>query len=325
MNNLQTINLSDLERRFYVSTSAQHAIIWLAVNKSNEPYLDEVLRNHFEEPIEDREAIRFRDALDSLLDFYSQLEIANLADFIHQDSVLWYRYQVESVLGNPIVAKYYCDRYPLLLPQLFLARIRGRFLTRYQSTDAIPLYLEILDICRPIYENSDVQLFLDCVDDYILWQGDDQILSFDLILQAIENPNDYLQRLFRPRDQQELLDKALLGFINFIEFCQSFHGLLERSADLELLQSAIWHNQSYWFKTLRKTRNAGARMNNAIGLFSKWRTMLETGDDSFTETQNAIEGLQQILADLFSDRYERPLIQAAKEQGVIVHGFDVTF
>lgn len=325
MNNLQNINLQDLQRRFYERPSAQDAVIWLAVNKTNTAFVDRVLRSHFEEPVTDPQEIKVRDAFDALLDFYSQLEIASLSDFIAEKSALLYHEQAKDILENPLVIKYYCERYPLLLPQLFLARTKGKFSIRYpaKAANAIPIYLEMLEVCRSFYEDADVQLFLDCLDDYILWGDEDNpIISIDLVIESIGNPSDYIKRLLRPLNERERLDNALQGFIKFLNFCQNFYNLLERSAEFPILQSAMWHSQSYWFRTLRDQTDISQTMDAAIALFSRWETILEPGNGSFEETQEAIAKLRLILSELFSDKYNCALLKTAQEQGITVFGFN---
>lgn len=194
-----------------------------------------------------------------------------------------------------------------------MARTEGKFTVRYgtETTNAIPIYLETLEVCRPVYEDPDIQLFLDCLDDYItLGENQQPIVSIDLVIETVGKPMEYIQRLIKPKDEQEQLDVALHGFIKFMEFCQNFYRLLERSADLPLLQSEIWHSQSYWFRILR-TR-ASKAVDAAVSQFSGWEPMLESSTESFDVTQESITKLRQILAELFSDKYEHSLIEAIK-------------
>jgi hypothetical protein len=322
---LQEINLRDLQHRFYEQTSAPETVIWFALHKNSKEFVDQVLRSHFEEKIVDQKEIQVRDAFDALLDFYSQLEIASLVNFISEESVLSYHEQVKEVLAHPSVANYYCKHYPQLLPQLFLARTEGKFPVRYgdETTNAIPIYLEMLEVCRPIYEDSDIQSFLDCLDDYsVIGKNMQPIVSIDLVIETIGKPAEYMERLIKPEDERELLDDALQGFVRFLEFCQNFYRLLERSADLPLLQSEMWNSQSYWFKILR-TR-ASKAIDAAVSQFSTWESMLEPSAESFDTTQASITKLRQTLTELFSNKYEQALVKAAQENEVLLRGIQGT-
>jgi hypothetical protein len=123
----------------------------------------------------------------------------------------------------------------------------------------------------------------------------------------------------KPEGEREQIDDALYGFVKFMEFCQNFYRLLERSADLPLLQSEIWHSQSYWFRILR-TR-ASKAVDAAVSQFFNWEPMLEPSTESFDITQASIIKLRQILTELFSDKYEHVLVNVAQEREVVVHGF----
>lgn len=323
MKDIRNINFNDLSRRFYDGTSAREAIDWYKSHKEDAKLMRKVLRNHVVAPIRSSEEIRIRDAVDSLLTYYSYLEIAHIADFVPEQVDGVFYDDAREVLDNPIVAEYYCEFYPLILPQLFFARIDKRFSARRcEHRESISLFLEMLEVCRPMHEDGDINSFLRCLDDYTLSMDGKTILSMNLIVRAIQEPAEYVERLTRPASEREPLDEALAGFVKFLSFSLSFHALLERMGDLPLLQSACWHCQSYWFWNLRK--KAHEAVDNAIRQYNEWESFFECEDDSFEATRLSIDSVRKVVGELYSDRFKLNLLAEARGQRVEVYGNEIS-
>jgi len=321
MTNIKEINYRDIKRRFYDNTSAPYAVSWFKDNFKNMDTMYCVLRNHCYHAIRDSKEIKIRDAFDDLLSFYSQLEIASIANFIPIQIPSPHKECAGNILNHNAVSKFYREYYPLLLPQLYIARLNGFFDFRYeQNNETIPLFIEMLEINRPFYEDPDVLSFLRCLDDYIIYEkSSNVIVSLGVIIDVIKDAKNYLERLGRVKNDRNALDKALQGFVKFLGISINYNLLLIRSSHFPLLQSAMWHDQSYWFGNLRG--KAGKAIDEAIKQFLEWEQYLESGDAGFNETQESITELRRIFSELFSNKYEHLLIDYARELDILVKGF----
>src|SRR5437879_3312197 len=124
-------NLVELWHRFDTNTAAAQALTEARAQASGDGDWDlaELLRNHRDEPIEDDDEISMRDAFDDLLAFYSCVEIAALAGLVPEPLPRPFRHDVANTLCNRHVRSYYRTHYPLLLPDMLLARV-GRVRAR---------------------------------------------------------------------------------------------------------------------------------------------------------------------------------------------------
>src|SRR5450755_61386 len=122
--NREANNLAELWHRFGTNTNAAQALAEMRAQASGDGEWDlaELLRNHEDEPIEDDDEISMRDAFDDLLAFYSCVEIAALAGLVPEPLPRAFCLDAEKSLCNRHVRSYYRRYYPLLLPDMLLAR-----------------------------------------------------------------------------------------------------------------------------------------------------------------------------------------------------------
>src|SRR5579864_9133186 len=135
MNRLKHQNFLEIWHRFYSGTYAAQALKEMQQTSDGNGYdLEELLRDHREDAIEDEDEVAMRDAFDDLLAYYGCVEIAAIIDFIPSPLPVDFRNSAVQVLTNPFVRRYYRRYYPLLLPDMLLARAAG-IKSRHEKAD----------------------------------------------------------------------------------------------------------------------------------------------------------------------------------------------
>jgi hypothetical protein len=244
-------NLAELWHRFQSNTCAALAIQEMNVAGSGETSfdLDVLLRHHDdgEEGIWEEDEVAMRDAFDDLLAFYGCVEIAAIIDFVPTRLPQDFRLTATRILCNRDVRLYYRQNYPLLLPDLLLARIANlRSKKEGLPNQAIPLFYEFLHISSILEEDSSVEM--------LLWFLDDGVHSgYDLesVLEILSRPNKVMKALNNAHSKSNPAEKAVDGLRKFLAFCVALDDLLARSKAYPLFRSAVWHYHSYWFRILR--------------------------------------------------------------------------
>src|SRR6186713_402131 len=124
--NRKTANVQELWHRCNLDGGAQRAVDMVDAvrNEADDAWdLEDLLRYH--DPEIDEDEVGPRDDLDRLLEFYGLVEIAAQAGLTPARLPQPFLNQVKHVLTNVNVRRYYRKHYPLLLPDMLLARCLG--------------------------------------------------------------------------------------------------------------------------------------------------------------------------------------------------------
>ena len=289
------LNFLDLNTRYCEKTAAGRALTYAASNSQMLPHL---LRSQIEAPILEESEMKLRRAFDELLDFYSVMEIAALADFIPRTIPSDFVAAHLRLLSNPSV-RHYCERgYPQLLPKLFRFRLENKWtVTEVASPQMRSVFYEFLDI-RDSFKRSDyAQSFLWFLEDGVI-DGHD---LRDTLLAAIGDPASFFDNLHVPPLEQTPLQQSLHGFRVFLSFCLSLSALLEQSKPWPLLQSAFWHYYAYWFGHLEA--NIRDRLQPAIQAMELWDQVRENSVIEITRSylQQLNGAVERLVSGGFGD------------------------
>jgi len=242
-------NLAELWHRFSTNTNAAQALAEMRAQASGDGEWDlaELLRNHEDEPVEDDDEISMRDAFDDLLAFYSCVEIAALSGLVPAQLPRAFCLDAANILCNRYVRSYYRTYYPLLLPDMLIARV-GRVRARREQTrfELWPIFFEFLHICSILEDDPSVEMLLWFLDD-----GYHLGCDWDTTLAILTRPKRLVEALQRAPRRRNPAEQAVEGFRKFLGFCFALDDLLSRSSRFPLLRAAMWHYHAYWFRTIR--------------------------------------------------------------------------
>jgi Dyp-type peroxidase family len=284
---IQQSNLDDLTSVYRDQSYAAEADKTLRAIRMHESQvqLSHLLRDHTKdrEGITRQEEIHQRNAFDALLEFYSIMEIASLIHYVPARLPEDFSETARWNLSEPMVKRYYEEFYPVLLPKLFLSRLKQELsLHEKLLADPMPvhrLFVEFLDIVSRVRDDEALKTFLWFLDD-----GRRDGYGIEDTLAVLGNPEQYLERLLKPPTERNPLDLSLQGLQGFLAFCLEFDDLLQRSHPYPLFQSAQSHYFSDWFENIRE--KVDRRVNRAIQAFLNWSA------DKNEETVQAEEMVQ---------------------------------
>jgi signal transduction histidine kinase len=305
---LQHHNLQDLLQLYYADTDAPRAIeLFDSLERQTYPRdLEVVLRDHRTSKITDPQEIIDRAALDDLLTCYSVLEVATQVDYVGPlDGE--FRAQATRILERKEVRPYYEFHYPLLLPQLFRARLEGiGSVGVHRGPRQVAALQRILELDTRFIRNPEVQVFLALADDFQI-RGNTR----EHLFQVVSEPAQLAERLARPREQRDILDDALRGLRGFLFLSDGLYRTLRTLDGDSLFQSTLWHLFGYWF-----SERSGAVVPSVLHIldrFDAWDA--DPGDQAeqdFTVPARAgTEAIRTAITALASPRYARPLEQEA--------------
>lgn len=244
---IKKINLGIITREYKEYSFANYAYHKL----SDGLFSNSILRDYRKRPITSDYEIEFRKSIDSLLDYYSILEIGIIANYFPNPLPTNIRDEIQIILDQLPLKKYYEEYYPLFLPQLLLKQtlLNRRIKTNYiadkrdkQSSTA--LFDRFLMLNQVIKNDSDIEQFLWFLDDG--WTDGYSISDFWEVLASKKRIEYKLGSTnIHP------LNAALWGYIKYLQYLSDFACLLRDSENIPLLQSAFWHFQSYWLDHMK--------------------------------------------------------------------------
>lgn len=265
MNKLELFNLDSLTRNHFTKTTAVRAarVLEKGAEGRTRVNLKSLLRHHGERSVVSPRELRLRSAFDELLGFYSLVEVGCIAGYLPNPLPEEFARAAEKYLSRDEVRKYYEENYPVLLPRLLRKRLAGVNRLRETNTGrSIPLFFQFIEN-NSMIENENVGQFL-----WFLEDGRTQGYSIGDTLDALGKPKQFARCLMQAPSERDALDKSLLGFGRFVQFCRHFDSLLQAAHDLPLLQSAMWHFHAYWFHHLEI--DFGKSMKDAVRQFEQW-------------------------------------------------------
>jgi hypothetical protein len=243
--NFKEINLEILTKqyRFQSKGDKGYELITDLLESADVQSLDTILRNHILEPIELPSEIEARENVDSLLDYYSLLQIALFANYIDYPLSEKLTNEIDLILDTISVRKYYENYYPLLLPQLLLKQIqKNEHYKNNINIESTILFDRFLILNQFVKNDEDIQLLLWFFDDG--WIGKYSIRDFLNLLQHKTKMIDEYSNRTHP------LNKVMWGFTKYTQFLSDYAELIRDCNTNPILQSALWHFHSYWFSRI---------------------------------------------------------------------------
>jgi hypothetical protein len=249
MNQVQTINLRDICRRYLNNDSTQPALNVLdgswPVGVARD--LDWLLRNHETDgAIHSNVERELRNSFDELLAFYSLIEIGCISGFLSSRLPEDFQRVALDHLSNVAVRRYYEVKYPLLLPLLLRLRLKNGRGVEADANKGVSVYQQFLEV-NSVFEDSDVSIFV-----WMLDGGSVNTSRLRDMLDLLDKPLRYAGTLLKPVSWQSTVDHAIKGFGKFLEFCVLFDSLLRQARETPILRSALWHYHAYWFNLLNR-------------------------------------------------------------------------
>lgn len=251
----QKINLEILVNTF--RTKGKGLIGYRLLNKlikSNDiEQLKLLLRDHRIKPIYSFEEVKKRDCVDFYLDYCSIIAVAQIAGYVSKQLPNNIKREIEFILSNEQVVKYYQQYYPLLLPEVLLKESISTQNIESNSNSFL-LFERFLILNKYIKSDADVNLFL--------WLLDDGIVAGNSIKTFIEFFKENKSFIKNNKLQQKIYIEALRGYVKYMQFLEDYKKLLEDTEEIKLLKSAFWCYQSYWFNKLKD--KLGVVINDSI-------------------------------------------------------------
>ena len=213
-----------------------------AVSANNVKFLKRFLRDHRYDSIIDAAEIKFRDQVDFLIGFYGLLELGILTGYVSLTLNSRMQEEIELILENDFVRRYYVEYYPLLLPQVLLKATK---LNKNQPNSQAPEVIDSLLFLGGMLDD-DVEDFLWLLDDGYFKGG-----NIVTLLSILKDRERMRKLLSKSKKEENRIDRAFWGFQKFTNYMVGYHSLLLKCANDRLLHSAVWHYQSYWFDGIR--------------------------------------------------------------------------
>jgi hypothetical protein len=263
MSDVRDLNFEDVKFLFLDSEPAKEAIGILHVYGSQQhlPYLMDMLRWHGDYAIANAAERRKRASFDALLNGYSLMEIASLADYVPSKFPLDFRDKALSHLKHPALLRYYEEYYPIYLATLFRQRLEKHSEANYppEGKYSSEIFAEFVSVTTD-YQNDEhiwrFEWFLE--DGFRRTEFSRKYYGLDDLIDLLARPEQLVQVLLRPNDEDLALHDAVQGFYKFLQFCRRLRGILEGANHLPLLRAGMWFHYAYWFDII------GERVSNHI-------------------------------------------------------------
>jgi hypothetical protein len=294
--------LDVLVREVLESKSCKRASDGIAVLLEQNPaHLAHLLRDHEVEQVEDWKELQFRDDVDTLLHGYAILEIGFLVGLPVPSEERGLRRRMALELGAVALRRYYERYYPLRLPEALRLRLDGELALRVEATEGGPdpeaIFRSFVTAVRNRRDDDDIEMFLWFLDD-----GFEAEEGLPDLRALVASPHALAASLAKPPVLKSPVDHAAAGLLRYVEYCGRLLGLLERAAAYPLLQSALWHLESYWFSHRAASERVPDLVTRAIG-------SLAGAEDGPAE----VEERHAILRTLADPRFARPLADRLDE------------
>lgn len=303
---LREVNFEDLMNSYYFRTAAVTAP--RVIRKLQNHQLGALLAYYREKGIVCPPEIDLRVRVESLLNYYSVLEIASLANFIPppDDSLFWRGAQM--VLEHPVIRQYYTVNYPMALPQLLLLRIHGQHTAVAKDDSAWCHFVNFLKLDQKFNEDLHEKNFLRLLDGF-------RIDNFGFKEAMRVSREELILRMLLPPDQRDVRTEVVHEFSLFIEFCFNLRDLLQQLISEPLLQSEIWHRYGYWFGALgdRVEQDVGSALNQFQPMDHK-----AAAGTAAVRIGRCISEARILLRDLTSNTWSRAVEETVKQQPATV-------
>lgn len=248
---IEEINLEIVTKQYRKKGAAAKGYATLkTLIKNNEIVsLRILLRNHLDNPIDSNLEIEERNNIDFLIDYFSILEIGLIANYFPNPLPIKTEKEIDFILSNQFVNRYFTEYYPLSLPKILLNQVlknrNEKYFYHSDLKNSISLFDRFLMLNQIVKNDEDIDQFLWFLDDG--WSSGFSISDFWNVL---SDRNIIKYKL--GSSNKHPLNSALWGFIKYVQFLSDFADLLRDSKEDPILQSAFWHHQSYWFEHMKE-------------------------------------------------------------------------
>jgi hypothetical protein len=262
-----------------------------------------LLRNHIDNPIDSYLEVEERDNVDFLIDYFSILEIGLIANYFPNPLPLKTEKEIDFILNNELVNRYFTEYYPLTLPQLLLRQVSKKGNEKYFNRDSLSnstaLFDRFLMLNQIVKNDEDIDQLLWFFDDG--WTADYSISDFWNVL---SDRNIIKYKL--GSSNKHPLNSALWGFVKYIQFLSDFADLLRDSKEDAVLQSAFWHHQSYWFEHMKE------RIGDIIkvGISNIRQSLNNLDEDEIIGDKNSFLNSKDDISKWQSDTYQLKGVEA---------------
>lgn len=247
----RTINLDVITSQYLKKGAAAKGFRTLnSLIKDNEIVsLRILLRDHRDNPIYSPIEVKERANIDFLIDYFSILEIGLIANYLPNPLPAKTEREINYLLNNVFVNRYFTEYYPLILPQLLLKQLSNNkdksYFHRNSLKNSLSMFDRFLMLNQIVKNDEDIDQLLWFLDD-----GKTQGYSVSSFWEVLADRNIVKYKL--GSSNRHPLNSALWGFIKYIQFLSDFADLLRDCKEDILLQSAFWHHQSYWFEHMKE-------------------------------------------------------------------------
>lgn len=275
-----------------------------------------LLRDHRDNPIDSFLEVQERDNIDFLIDYFSILEIGLIANYFPNPLPTKTEREIDYLLNNEFVYKYFTEYYPLVLPQILLKHLSKKndnYFYRDSFKNFTSMFERFLMLNHIVKNDEDI--------DQLLWFFDDgwsQGYSVSDFWNVLADKNIIQYKL--GSNNKHPLNRALWGFIKYIQFLTDFAALLRDTKEDTLLQSAFWHHQSYWFEHMKEKigdiikigisniRQSMSQMNTEEIINNK-KSFLNSNDDitKWRNDSSQLNGVESDIQYLVNSKLGEPL------------------
>jgi len=265
--------------------------------------LQTLLRNHIDSSIDSYLEVEERDNIDFLIDYFSILEIGLIADYFPNPLPHKAVKEIDFILNNEFVKRYFTEYYPLALPQLLLKQVSRSRNEKHFHHDSLKNSTALVDrflmLNQVVKNDEDIDQLLWFLDDG--WTAGFSISDFWNVLSDRNIIKYKLDSV-----NKHPLNSALWGFIKYIQFLSDFADLLRDSKEDAVLQSAFWHHQSYWFEHMKE--RIGEIIN--IGIKNIRESMEHFNADEVIEDKDSFLNSQDDISNWRSNALQLKGVEA---------------
>jgi hypothetical protein len=296
---VRDLNFEDLLTRYFEDTTAPAGEEYLLgrIDAGDGEALVTMLRDHRKQPIEKAREIEMRNSVDALLNFYSVLELALATDFVSAPLHLRIFKDAPRILNHDAVRSFYRKCYPLRLPELFCRRLASadRWPGDTASDGARAIFATFLSLDTRFVSKLQGGVLLPLLDGF--WFDE---VSFDVVVDTIAKPKEYLERVLVDPEEDDTLSAALREFGILVRFCKDFRHLLRKAADHPALQSGLWSYYGYWFEIIGA--ELAENLRRALRALGEWAEQTDA-KEAKDEISRFVSEALGVFDDLTSTKY----------------------
>lgn len=205
--------------------------------------LNWMLRDHRKNGVYELNEIEYRDAVDSLLQYYALLVVGIVLRVLPKKLPKPIEHEILTILNDSSVKKYYEEYYPLLLPSFLLTCVQYNCFPR-SLVNTSDHFNDLLLLNALL--DDDVEVFL-----WFLDNGTIDGYGMAELQKVLNRKNKVEEIIERRKDKEDYIEVAFWGFLKFTVYMERYAKLL-KSCRNEFIRSILWHYQGYWFGKMSK-------------------------------------------------------------------------